>query len=130
MWVPNTRKADLAEQYHLASNHYYWSGDYERAMRAAQLAASTAGVELHSREFRLRGAGMQALMLAAVGRYEEALAAAEDAIELATVMGRPINVVTNYSTLPLREVSRWRKPWSEARRSRKDWDRPTSTCHG
>lgn len=104
MWVPNTRKADLAEHYHLASDHYYWSGDYERAMRAAQLAATTAGVELHSQEFRLRGAGMQALMLAGVGRYEEAFAAAEDAIDLATVMGRPINVVTNYSTLPLREV--------------------------
>jgi tetratricopeptide (TPR) repeat protein len=86
------------------SNHYYWLGDYEGAMKAAQLSATTAGVDLRSREFRLRGAGMLAIGLAGVGRYEEAIAAAQDAIELATAMGRPMNVVLNYSTLPLREI--------------------------
>jgi class 3 adenylate cyclase/tetratricopeptide (TPR) repeat protein len=104
IWVPNARKADLAEQYHLVSDVYYWMGDYERAMGASELAATTAGVDLHSREFRLRGAGMRAIVLAGVGRYEEAMAAAEDAIELASQMGRAKNVVTNYSTLPLREI--------------------------
>ena len=102
MWVPNTRKAELAEQYFHACDHYYWTGDYERAMEAAQLAATTAGVDLHSREFRLRGAGIRAIILAGVGRYEDAISAAQDAIELATEMGRPMSVVTNYSTLPLR----------------------------
>jgi tetratricopeptide (TPR) repeat protein len=104
MWAPNVRKAELAEQYHIASDHYYWTGDYERAMKASQLAATTAGVDLHSQEFRLRGAGMQAIILAGLGRYEESIAAAQDAIELATLMGRPMNVVMNYSTLPLREI--------------------------
>jgi class 3 adenylate cyclase/tetratricopeptide (TPR) repeat protein len=103
-WVPNTRKAELAEHCHLMSDHYYWLGDYERAMNVAQLSATTAGVDLRSREFRLRGAGMRAIGLAGVGRYEEAIAAAQDAIELATAMGRPMNVVLNYSTLPLRET--------------------------
>ena len=103
-WLPNTRRAELAEHCHLMSNHYYWLGDYERAMNAAQLSATTAGVDLCSREFRLRGAGMRAIGLAGVRRYEEAISAAEDAIELATAMGRPMNVVLNYSTLPLREI--------------------------
>jgi len=103
-WAPNARQADLAELYHFAANHYYWSGDYDRAMEATTLAAVTAGVELHSREFRLRGAGMQAIVLAGMGRYEEAISAAEDAIELARTMGRRTNVVMNYSTLPLREI--------------------------
>ena len=104
MWVPDTRRADLAELYHLAADHHYWSGDYDRAREAAQLAATTAGIELHSREFRLRGAGMQGLILAGMGRYEEAISAAQEAIELARVMGRPMDVVMNYSTLPLREI--------------------------
>ena len=73
-------------------------------METAELAFTTAGVDLHSREFRLRGAGMRAIVFAGMGRYEEAMAAAEDAIELASQMGRAKNVVTNYSTLPLREI--------------------------
>ena len=104
MWAPHTRRAELAELYHLSANHFYWSGDYKRALDATRLAATTAGVELHSQEFRLRGAGMQAVILAGIGQYEEAISAAQDAIELASTMGRPVNVVTNYSTLPLREV--------------------------
>ena len=44
---------------------------------------------------------MQAISLAGVGHYEEAISAAQDAIELATAMGRAMNVVMNYSTLPL-----------------------------
>jgi tetratricopeptide (TPR) repeat protein len=61
-------------------------------------------VEPYSQEYTLRGAGMQGIILAGMGRYEEAIAAAENAIELGRDMGRPVNVVINYSTLPLREV--------------------------
>ena len=104
MWAPKTRQVELAELHHLSANHFYWAGDYGRALEATKLAATTAGVELHSQEFRLRGAGMQAVILAGIGRYEEAISAAQGAIELARMMGRPLNVVTNYSTLPLREV--------------------------
>jgi class 3 adenylate cyclase/tetratricopeptide (TPR) repeat protein len=103
-WAPNTHRAELAEHYHLAANHYYWAGEYDRSMEACQLSAVTAGVDLRSREFRLRGAGMQGIILAALGRYEEAIAATEYAIGLAREIGRPTNVVMNYSTLPLREI--------------------------
>ena len=104
IWQPNTRHRELAEHYHLEANHYYWLGDYDRGMQATISAATTAGVELHSQEFRLRGAGMQAIILAGIGRYEDAISAAEYAIELARDMGRPTNVVINYSTLALREI--------------------------
>jgi tetratricopeptide (TPR) repeat protein len=104
LWTPNTRRAELAEFHHLAANHYYWAGDYGQALEASRLSAATAGVELHSQEFRLRGAGMQAIVLAGMGRYEEAISAADDALQLARAIGRPMNVVMNYSTLPLREI--------------------------
>jgi len=39
-----------------------------------------------------------------MGRYEEALAAAELAIDIARTMGRSANVVTNYSTMALRDI--------------------------
>ena len=104
IWTPNARQAELAALYHHIANHHYWGSDYVRALDAANLAHTTAGVELHSREFRLRGAGMRGMILAGLGRYEEAIAAAQDAIGLAHAMGRPVNVVTNYSTLPLREI--------------------------
>ncbi len=104
LWQPGARRRDLAELHHMAGNHYYWAGDYNRAIEATELAATTAGVDLHSQEFRLRGAGMRGVILAGVGRYQEAIVAAEYAIELARDMGRPTSVVLNYSTLPLREV--------------------------
>jgi tetratricopeptide (TPR) repeat protein len=58
----------------------------------------------YSAEFLLRGAGMEGLALAGQGRYEEALTAVETAIAIARSMGRPANVVTNYSTGPLRDI--------------------------
>ena len=103
-WVPGTRKAQLAEVYHIVANHYYWVGAYDRALDASNLAGTTAGLDIHSREFRLRGAGQRAIILSSMGRYSEAIAAADAAIELALGMGRPVNVVTNYSTLALREI--------------------------
>jgi class 3 adenylate cyclase/tetratricopeptide (TPR) repeat protein len=103
-WPSHSRQSEHAEIYHLAANHYYWYGDYERAMSSTESSFTTAGVELHSQEFRLRGAGMRGIILASLGRYEEGIAAAEYAIELGRDMGRPVSVVMNYSTLPLREI--------------------------
>ena len=103
-WVPGTHEGRLAEVYHMMANNYYWAGAYDRALDSSHLASATAGLDIHSREFRLRGAGQRAIILSSVGRYAEAIAAAEDAIELALAMGRPINVVSNYSTLALRET--------------------------
>ena len=68
------------------------------------LADETGGLEPHSAEFVLRGAGMGGLILAGMGRYEEALAAGEAAIATARRLGRPDNVVLNYSTAPLRDI--------------------------
>src|ERR671918_595015 len=47
---------------------------------------------------------MQGLILAGMGRYEEAIAMGQEAIAIGLRMGRPTNVVMNYSTLPLREI--------------------------
>jgi class 3 adenylate cyclase/tetratricopeptide (TPR) repeat protein len=104
MWSPNLRNRALAEHYHLLSDLYYWIGGYERALELSQSAAATGGLEPNSAEFVLRGAGMNGLILAGMGRYEEALAAGEEAIATARRMGRADNVVMNYSTTPLREI--------------------------
>jgi tetratricopeptide (TPR) repeat protein len=103
-WPSHLRQGEHAEMYHLAANHYYWYGDFERALSASESSFTIAGIELRSQEFRLRGAGMQGIILASMGRYEEAIAAAEHAIDLGRDMGRPVSVVINYSTLSLREI--------------------------
>lgn len=103
-WAPDLRPRALAEQCHLHSNHYYWVGGYERALELTRAAAATGGIEPNSAEFVLRGAGMEGLILAGMGRYEEALAAGEASIATARRMGRGDSVVMNYSTLPLREI--------------------------
>ena len=103
-WRPGTRLAALAEHYHIQADHWYWTGRYDGALELSHLESEAAGVDPHSAEFLLRGAGMEGLVLSALGRYEEALAAVESAIAIATSMGRPANVVTNYSTAPLRDI--------------------------
>ncbi len=103
-WVPGTRLLALAEHYHLHATANYWTGGYERALELSRMSAATGGSEPHSAEFVLRGGGMEGLTLAGMGRYEEALAAGDAAIATARTMGRKDNVVTNYSTLPLREI--------------------------
>ncbi len=103
-WVPGTRLGDLAEHYHLQADAYYWTGGYPRALELSRLAAETGGLEPHSATFLLRGAGMRGLILAGMGRYEEALEAADVAIATARELGRRDNVVLNYSTTPLREI--------------------------
>jgi tetratricopeptide (TPR) repeat protein len=102
-WVPGTRPQELAENYHTQADHWYWAGGYEEALEFSHLEFAASG-DPHSAEFLLRGAGMEGLVLSGLGRYEEALAAVETAISIANAMGRPANVVTNYSTGPLRDI--------------------------
>jgi class 3 adenylate cyclase/tetratricopeptide (TPR) repeat protein len=104
LWQKGTRLHELAEHYHLHTNPLYWSGRYERAHELAMATKATGGLEPHSAEFVLRGAGMTGLSLAGMGRYEEAIAAGDEAIATARRLGRSDNVVMNYSTAPLREV--------------------------
>jgi class 3 adenylate cyclase/tetratricopeptide (TPR) repeat protein len=102
-WVPGTRTHWLAEGYHMQANHSYWLGRYSGALEFSRLEVEASG-DPHSAEFLLRGAGMKGLVLSGLGRYEEALTAVESAISIANAMGRPVNVVTNYSTGPLRDI--------------------------
>jgi class 3 adenylate cyclase/tetratricopeptide (TPR) repeat protein len=104
VWVPGTRRLELAGHYHLHGDTYYWIGRYERSRELAQLSKETAGADPHSAEFLLRGAGMVGVSLAGQGRYEEALAVGDAAIATAVALGRPPNATTNYSTLTLREI--------------------------
>jgi tetratricopeptide (TPR) repeat protein len=113
VWVPGTRLLALAEHYHLHGDVYYWIGEYERSMELSQLSKATAGLDPHSAEFVLRGAGLEGMNLAGLGRYEEALAIGDAAIATAGALGRPANVTTNYSTLTLREIF-----WLEEARDR------------
>jgi class 3 adenylate cyclase/tetratricopeptide (TPR) repeat protein len=106
MWVPGTRQLELAEQYHMHADNFYWTGDYPRALELSRLAATTGGIDPLSAEYVLRGAGLEGLILAGMGRYEEALAIAEAAIETARRLGRGDNVVMNYSTMTLRDIFR------------------------
>jgi class 3 adenylate cyclase/tetratricopeptide (TPR) repeat protein len=104
VWVPETRLLDLSEHYHTHANANYWTGDYERTFSFSKLAAEMGAVDPHGGEALLRGAGLNGLALSGLGRYEEAIEATDRAIALAREMGRSTNVVTNYSTTPLREV--------------------------
>ena len=103
-WIPGTRSQELAELYHLQADHLYWVGRYDGALELVHLEFDAAGIDPHSAEFLLRAAGMEGLVLSGLGRYEEALTAVESAISIARSMGRPANVVTNYSTGPLRDI--------------------------
>ena len=104
VWFSGTRISELAEHYHLHTDAYYWTGAYGRALELSRLTKATGGLEPHSAEFVLRGSGMTGLILTAMGRYEEALATADEAIATARRLGRPDNVVLNYSTTALREI--------------------------
>jgi class 3 adenylate cyclase/tetratricopeptide (TPR) repeat protein len=103
-WPSGKRPNELAQHYHLHADVEYWAGDYERTMELSRLASELGGSEPHGAEMLLRGAGMQGLAFAGMGRYEEALAIGDAAIATARTMGRPANVVTNYSTAPLRDI--------------------------
>ena len=96
-----------------------------RALRARARALRPAGRRRpagstpHSAEFLLRGAGMTGLILAGLGRYEEALAAVGVGDRDRAADRPPANVVPNYSTLPCARSSRWRRRASGARRRRR-----------
>jgi class 3 adenylate cyclase/tetratricopeptide (TPR) repeat protein len=120
VWPEGSRPSDLAEHQHLLGDQHYWVGNHERAI-ALNLSARDLAVDPDSSEARLRGAGMQALLLTTVGRYEDALAGTDAAIALALEVGRSVTVLLNYSSLPYREIM----DLDEARRrSETAWGRP------
>jgi class 3 adenylate cyclase/tetratricopeptide (TPR) repeat protein len=103
LWVPGTRREDFAELQYLHGHQHYWTGSYERALELARAARAHA-VDPTSVEARLRGAGMAGLALAALGRYEEGIATANEAIAVGRELGRPVRVSLNYSTAILRDI--------------------------
>jgi class 3 adenylate cyclase/tetratricopeptide (TPR) repeat protein len=104
VWVPGTHQVELAEHHHMMANNLYWSGEYELALEESELSAAAGRADPHGFEYLLRGAGMRALSLAGMGRYEESIAAGNAAVETARTIGRSDNVVLNYSTMPLRDI--------------------------
>jgi class 3 adenylate cyclase/tetratricopeptide (TPR) repeat protein len=104
LWPEGQRQPEYAHHLHIYGNPLYWSGRYQEAYELAMEAKSMGGLTANSAEFVLRGAGMTGLTLAGLGRYQEALEASESAIAAAQRLGRPANVVINYSTLILREI--------------------------
>jgi predicted ATPase len=102
-WVPGTRTVELAEHNHLQADVHYWTGSYDTALDLS-LAARKLAVDPNSIEIQLRGRGTESLSLAALGRYEQAISTIDGTIALGRELGRPVGVVLNYSTLPLRDV--------------------------
>jgi class 3 adenylate cyclase/tetratricopeptide (TPR) repeat protein len=103
VWVPGTRPVELAEHDALQGLAHYWTGGYQRALELSRAARQNA-VDPSSAEALIRGSGSESLALTAMGRYEEALELFEQKIALGRQLGRPVRVILNYSTMPLREL--------------------------
>jgi class 3 adenylate cyclase/tetratricopeptide (TPR) repeat protein len=126
-WVAGVRTEDRADHEHLMGDQYYWTGNYERALTMCLRARDTAVDDPASVEAWFRGTGMEAMMLASLGRYGEALEKSDALIALADDIGRPRRVYTNYSTLAYRELFDLREA-----RARSEWvldDFPYSSFH-
>jgi class 3 adenylate cyclase/tetratricopeptide (TPR) repeat protein len=104
MWEPGVRTRELAEQYHMQANNFYWMGNYEDAVEMSRHAAELGGMSPTGGEFLLRGGGVRGLVLGGLGRYEESLELGNATIATAIEIGRPVYVSINYSTLALREI--------------------------
>jgi tetratricopeptide (TPR) repeat protein len=103
IWIPNTKLDELAEHNVMHAHTYYWMGRYAEGAELARAGRAIA-VDSGSREALLRGGAAEGASLAAMGRYEEALAVFEERIALGRLMGRPVRVILNYSTVALRDI--------------------------
>ena len=103
MWVSGSRPFDHLQHEHLLGEQYYWTGRIADAaalmMTATESVAGPQGIEA-----RLRSAALRAQILCSMGRYEESLALFDQTMRLATELGRPVRIIRNYSTQPLREL--------------------------
>jgi class 3 adenylate cyclase/tetratricopeptide (TPR) repeat protein len=103
LWVPGSLPEELPEHDYMLAHAHYWTGGYERAMELSRAARDEA-VDPSSGEALLRGGGMEGLLLAATGRYEEAIASFDAVIAFGRELGRPVRVLLNYSTTAFREI--------------------------
>jgi tetratricopeptide (TPR) repeat protein len=102
LW-PDTRPTDLAEHANLLGDVHYWLGQYEQAAKMCRMARGMSE-DPRGAEHLLRGAGFEAMSLAAMGRYEEAFALFDETVARGKEMGRPVRVILNYSTMALRDL--------------------------
>lgn len=102
-WVPGVRPTDLAEHRHLLADQHYWTGNYARTLELSRIGREES-VDPTSAEALLRAGGMEAMVLATTGHYEDALAHFDKVIALGREMDRPVRVLLNYSTLAYREL--------------------------
>jgi class 3 adenylate cyclase/tetratricopeptide (TPR) repeat protein len=103
IWVTGSRPWDLANHRHLLGEQHYWTGRIAQA-DALMATAANSEVDPQSIEARLRSAALRAQILCSVGRYEESLALFDQTLQLARELGRPVRIIRNYSTLPLRDI--------------------------
>src|SRR5207245_10300456 len=103
IWVPGTTSWDRVNHQHMFGEQLYGMG--RRADAGALMASVTeAEADPQSLEARLRSASLRAMVLTSTGRYEEGLALFDQTLQLAQRLGRPIRIIHNYSTLPLRDT--------------------------
>jgi class 3 adenylate cyclase/tetratricopeptide (TPR) repeat protein len=103
MWVTGTRPWDELNHEHLLGEQYYWTGRIADA-DALMVTATKSAAGPQSIEARLRSAALRAQILCSMGRYEESLALFDQTMQLAVELGRPVRIIRNYSTQPLREL--------------------------
>lgn len=106
LWVPGTRRPELAALNEYEGDLWYWAGDYDKAERLAR-AAYEMGGDGHQLSAFLRGGGWRGLSLAAQGRSEEALEWLDRMFQTAQEVDPRWGASTlNYSSLPLRDMYR------------------------
>jgi class 3 adenylate cyclase/tetratricopeptide (TPR) repeat protein len=106
LWVPGTRRSELAALNEYEGDLWYWAGDYEKAERLAR-AAYEMGGEGHQLSAYLRGGGWRGLSLAAQGHSEQALDWLDRMLGIAQEVDPRWGASTlNYSSLPLRDMYR------------------------
>ena len=102
-WVPGARAVDLSEALNLYHDTTYWTGRYERSAELSRAARELAA-DTHGAELLLRSGGGEALVLAGLGRHEEAIRIWDEMFDVARELGRNTRVLLNYSSLVFREL--------------------------
>ncbi len=102
-WVAGSRPWERLNQEHMLGEQYYWTGRIADG-NALMTSASRSGTDPQSIQTRLRSAALMAQILCSTGRYEESIQLFDETIRLGQDLGRPIRIVRNYSTQPLREL--------------------------
>jgi class 3 adenylate cyclase/tetratricopeptide (TPR) repeat protein len=102
-WSAGARPWERLNHEHMLGEQHYWVGRIADA-HALMTSASRAGTDPQSIQTRLRSAALMAQILCSTGRYEESIQLFDETMRLGQDLGRPIRIVRNYSTQPLREL--------------------------